>query len=163
MSLILTFLMLVGQSIPTKSGGDPTKQLPKAALPTAVNVGLVTKCPQTTPAIVMWSGSIFICASLGTGLSLGSNGVLNVTSVSSASSWQVDIVSLASVAAGATGLSFATSKTPLVGSPVLFWYNSTSVLLASSGAVAYTGNPLPLNLPIGWLSTDTFTIAYQYQ
>jgi hypothetical protein len=132
--------------------------------PTAVNIlaGLV-RCPTITPAILMWTGTGFTCATLGQGLVL-QNGtlVLNIPQTASTPTWQAETVALTSLATGATSTPYTPLKTPVTG-VVLWWYNSTNIFMAASGAMVYTGAPLTFTLPTGWTSTDTIVISYQSQ
>jgi hypothetical protein len=150
------------------------KVLPQASAATSVNLGLVSKCPQASPAILMWSGTGFFCANLGFGLSLSQSGMLLVTvAASPVPQWSLEVVSLASLTTGATGISYTPLHTPINGL-VMYSYISASVGLTNSGAVQYTGNPLNLTLPSGWQNctiapipanciADILQIFYQYQ
>jgi hypothetical protein len=129
-----------------------------------VNIGLIVKCPQSTVGLLMWSGTGFICASLGSGLQLTSAGVLQVIAMPPPISplWQVDTFLLGSLASSGTVISVSTSHSPINGA-IMYWYNSTNIVLASSGAMNFSGNPLTFNLPLGWSAADTITVLYQYQ
>lgn len=173
MKLVLPFILVLSSVLCAQVKPSP-KVLPQAAAPTAVNLGLVSRCPQTTPAILMWSGTGFFCANLGSGLSLGTNGVLNAAVAAPVTpQWTVETISLASLTAGATGVSYQTTKTPING-VVFFSYISTFLGNSSAGAVLYTGNPLQLTLPPIWqnctiapvpvpCTADLLTITYQWQ
>ncbi|HKT90101.1 MAG TPA: hypothetical protein VJQ59_16770 [Candidatus Sulfotelmatobacter sp.] len=126
----------------------------------------IVRCAATTPAIVMWipstgNAGTFNCVTLGTGLSLNGN-VLNVTPPAPSGTIQAETISM-STYTGSGAVSFAPKKTPLAGSAVLYWYNSTNILVASSGAVAWAGAPLSVTPPAGWSTEDSITFVYQAQ
>jgi hypothetical protein len=131
---------------------------------TAVNIlaGLA-RCPTITPAVLMWTGTGFTCATLGPGLVL-QNGtlILSISQTAPTPTWQAETVTLLSVTPGATSTPYTPLKTPVTG-VVLWWYNSTNIFLTASGAMAYTGAPITFTLPTGWTSTDTIVISYQSQ
>lgn len=119
----------------------------------------IIKCPSITSSVLIWNGTTTICATLGPGLSLVGN-TLSVTAGSP--QWQTESISLSTLASTTLQTNFIPSKTPINGL-VFWWYNSTEVSLQSSGVVPWSSSPLVFNLPTGWQSTDTITIAYQSQ
>ena len=56
-----------------------------------------------------------------------------------------------------------TPTRPVAAGVVLYWYQSASTQLNTSGTITYAGSPLQITLPIGWANTDILTITYQAQ
>lgn len=126
----------------------------------------IVRCAATTPAIVMWipstgNAGTFNCVTLGTGLSLAGN-VLSVIPPAQSGTIQAETISM-STYTGSGAVSFTPKKTPLAGSAVLYWYNSTNILVSASGAVMWAGAPLAVTPPSGWASGDSITFVYQAQ
>lgn len=126
----------------------------------------IVRCAATTPAIVMWipsAGNIgtFSCVTLGAGLSLAGN-VLSVVPPAPSGTLQTETVSMSSYS-GTGAISFTPKKTPLAGSAVFYWYNSSNILVSVSGAVTWAGAPLSVTPPAGWSAEDSITFVYQAQ
>ncbi len=123
---------------------------------------LFGKCPAAAPAIPMWNGTQFICATLGPGLSLSSAGVLTVSAVPVTPVWQVETVGFSNLPAGSTTITYTTLHTPVAG-VLLYYYSSANLFTSSWGAVAFTGQPITIALPVGWQPTDGVTFVYASQ
>ena len=121
-------------------------------------LGQVKTCGGAADQIYAFTGGKFQCIGLGTGLSIVA-GKLTITS--SNIQWTIDTISLSSIAATATTVTFTPSKTPLTGA-LFFYYNTTNLMLSGiSGAIPFTGQSVTFTLPPGWVPTETITIAYQ--
>ena len=136
----------------------------QSATPTLISVlTLLAKCPTTAAAFVLWSNTGFYCVALPAGwTATGTPPVLTAPTTTYTPVWQVETVSLATLAAGSTSISYTTLKSPASG-VVNFWYNSTNLFNSTSGAIAFTGQPLTFTLPAGWAAMDTITVSYQSQ
>lgn len=131
----------------------------------------IAHCTPGTPALLMWTGTTFGCAPIGSGLAI-IGGVLTSTSTNNGNgggnvpyspTWQIETISLATVAPGATSITYTPSKTPLANVPIFWWYYASVVNLSTSGT-APSGSPLSITpLPAGWTAADTIVIAYQSQ
>jgi len=133
--------------------------------PTIIGPFLFFRCTGTSPAFLGWTGATYACIALPTGATLV-NGVLTFPAV--IPSTQLETVSLTNVAVGAATVSYTPLHTPINGpnaqAPIIHWqYNSPNLIASVVGDVAYTGAPITLSLPAGWVTTDTFTIKYQSQ
>lgn len=136
----------------------------QSATPTLISVlTLLAKCPTTAAAFVLWSNTGFYCVALPAGwTATGTPPVLTAPTTTYTPVWQVETVSLATLAAGSTSISYTTLKPPVSG--IVNWcYVSTSLLAPGCGMVAYTGSPLSFLLPAQWAATDTITVSYQSQ
>lgn len=82
------------------------------------------------------------------------------TGVAGVPAWKIELVSLASVAAGSTSIDITPAKPPTAGA-ILFWYSGGPHTAFFSGVYAFAGNPLVFPLPVNWSSTDTIFLCYQ--
>jgi hypothetical protein len=138
--------------------------LAQGATPTLISIlSSLAKCSTTAPQLILWSSNGFHCVPLPAGWTVvGNPPTLVVPSTTYTPIWQVETISLTSLAIGATSTTY-TTKLPPVSGIVNYWYNCTNLLDCTSGAIAFTGQPLTFNLPLDWTSTDTITISYQSQ
>ena len=124
----------------------------------------INRCTSGSPAIIGWTGVGFTCLPLPTGWAFGGTSAAPTLIAPAASGplWSVETVSLASLASTATQISYTTLKTPITG-VVLWSYASTNLFLESGGSVVYLASPITFSLPIGWSTTDSISLTYQYQ
>ena len=122
----------------------------------------ILRCAGTAPQVIGWNGKQMQCLALGTGLSIV-NGTLTIAlPAQQPPAYQVETISLTSLAATATTVTYTTAMTP-IGGAVLWWYSSANISMLSSGATAWTGQPFTVALPAGWLPADTITVFYRSQ
>jgi hypothetical protein len=121
------------------------------------------RCPPPAPAVALMAfvAGQFQCVPLGPGLSIQGGAIVASQPAPYTPAWQVESISLATLAAGATTVSYTPLK-PVAGGTVFWWYQS-DLAHTASGAIAYTGAPVTVTLPTGWAATDTVLIAYQSQ
>jgi hypothetical protein len=136
----------------------------QGATPTLLSfISAFGKCPATGPSVILWTGTAFVCPTLGTGLTYNaSTNVISAAGTVSTPIWQIETVGFSTLAAGATTLTYTTKQTPIAG-VLLYWYSSSNLFTSSWGATAYTGQPITITLPTGWLPTDSVTFVYASQ
>lgn len=133
---------------------------------------LLGKCTASVPAIPFWTGTTFVCATLGPGLTYNATtGQLNTTSAGYTPVWQVETVSFANATTGATSMSYTTLK-PVVAGVILYYYSVAGMFSNSFGAVATPAVPpgtaattqqVTIPLPTGWQPTDGAVLIYASQ
>jgi hypothetical protein len=141
----------------------------QAATPTILGFNnTLASCHSNLNFFVMWNGTLgqFQCVTIGTGITYtpgtGLTGVLTASAPAYTPVWAIETVSFSSVVTGSTTLTYTTLKTPIAG-VILFWYSAGNLFANTYGAVAYTGQPITITLPTGWLSTDSVTFVYASQ
>ena len=131
-----------------------------AQSPTTISIPQV-KCTPGISAFVMWNGATFLCVPLPLGFTLTGN-VLTFTGTIYSPAATVEQIPFTNLAPSATSITYTTVKTPVTG-VAFYTYNSTNLLLATTGFVIFTGEPITFNLPMGWTVADSISISYQSQ
>lgn len=137
--------------------------LAQAATPTLINFLSSFSTCKAGPSVVLWTGTVFVCPALGVGITY--NSAANTVTASSPAYtpvWAIETVGFSSLAVGATQLTYTTLHTPIAG-VILYWYSSQNLFTSTFGSVAFTGQPVTITLPTGWLSTDSVTFVYASQ
>jgi hypothetical protein len=139
--------------------------LAQSATPTLISfINAFGTCTSvgTSPAVIVWNGTKFVCATFGTGVGFNSTTNQIVGAAASTPVWQVETVGFNTLTTGATTLTYTTKQTPVAG-VLLYFYSSGNLFTSSWGAVAFTGQPITITLPTGWQPTDSVTFVYASQ
>lgn len=128
------------------------------------------RCPTPPPGtsglsvITSRPGALPTCSTLGTSFVVDAAGIINVAQIAVANTplWTQDIVPVSGQTPVNGSITYTPSKVPITGI-ILYSYQSSVPFLPTSNSVRWTGAPLTITLPTGWLPTDIITFVYQYQ